>query len=816
MSYLQYKTRAMSSPQGKPKVYFCCHKSDFDRYFKVISDEILNEINCSVWYCPNDTAEEITPLYEGLQEMSLFVVPVTANLLCTENSALNVQLKIAAGLHIPILPLMQEKGLESIFNQKFGELQYLDKFCKDGTAITYEEKFRKYLHSHLTDDNTAESIRNAFDGYMFLSYRKKDRKYAKELMNLIHKTDCCRDIAIWYDEFLTPGENFNDSIKLSLKNSDLFVLAVTPNIANETNYILTTEYPMAVEMNKEILPVEIVPSDRTLIMNNYPGLPQIISAYQGNELSDILIKKISALNIAKNDNSPHHLYLIGLAYLLGIDVEPNINMAISLITQSAQKGDTCAMQRLSDIYKSGQGVETDHDKAIFWAEKRIEALEYDYNMYPDENKLNDLFWEMINLGSYYQDTGNVEKSKNIRFEALKITNNSEFINTNYIIERNLAYAYLYLGQAFNMEGDFDTAKKLSDRAYEIYENVISYLDDDSISSDMMRFLHEAALNAHMNGDIDSEEKYYLESFDRYKKIASESNNTDDMRLIADCYINLANVYLSKKQLKKSDEYYLMAHDIYRFVAEEKRTPDSKSDLAASYAAISNIYMKNGDSQSAVECAMKSLDIYIQADEEEASSYSKEKLALGYGVVAGVYSGMNDVDNAKLYYRKAFEIVFDLIDTEESFFIHRYHYLLYVELGDLLYNNNGMKSGFECYAKAYKICSEMKEKYNHRDIEKDLGNIYIKIAKAFKDNDETEDAEQYYYMALDIYTGLLNGTPSPSDYEKTSEIYYSLATLYEDTNREYLENAIGIMKYLSEACPEVERYKKLYELMKNRM
>ena len=95
---------------------------------------------------------------------------------------------------------------------KFGELQYLDPYAHDATAISYEEKLKKFLESVLISNEMAERIRKAFDAYIFLSYRKKDRKYANQLMRLIHSNPECRDIAIWFDEFLTPGESFKDSI----------------------------------------------------------------------------------------------------------------------------------------------------------------------------------------------------------------------------------------------------------------------------------------------------------------------------------------------------------------------------------------------------------------------------------------------------------------------------------------------------------------------------------------------------------------------------------------------------------------------------
>jgi hypothetical protein len=78
---------------------------------------------------------------------------------------------------------MQEPGLENIFNQMCGNLQFLDKSNRDKTTISYEEKLEKYLASVLTGDELTKKIREAFDAYIFLSYRKKDRKYAGRWQN---------------------------------------------------------------------------------------------------------------------------------------------------------------------------------------------------------------------------------------------------------------------------------------------------------------------------------------------------------------------------------------------------------------------------------------------------------------------------------------------------------------------------------------------------------------------------------------------------------------------------------------------------------
>lgn len=123
MATLNYKTRGNSNPQGKPRVYFCCHNDDFEKFFESISDEILSLQNCSVWYKDdNDYMNE--ELLVDLKEMQLFVMPVTTKLLCTENDALDVEFKFAVENHIPVLPLMQHKGLEQKFKKNVANYSF--------------------------------------------------------------------------------------------------------------------------------------------------------------------------------------------------------------------------------------------------------------------------------------------------------------------------------------------------------------------------------------------------------------------------------------------------------------------------------------------------------------------------------------------------------------------------------------------------------------------------------------------------------------------------------------------------------------------
>lgn len=341
----QYKTKGNVSPQGKRRVYFSCHPEDYERFFERISAEVLNITDCAVWYSKDEGYEDIDT---DLGQMNLLVVPVTTRLLTKPCRTMELDVPFALEHHIPILPLMQEGGLDELFSRNFGDLQYLDPNALDETAISYEEKLKKYLNSVLVGDELAEKVRAAFDAYIFLSYRKKDRKYANELMRLIHKNDFCRDIAIWYDEYLTPGENFNDAISYALKKSDLFTMVVTPNLVNEKNYVESVEYPEAMKQKKPILPVELEKTNHDALSKHYRDIPNSVDARNEIALSEALESALSRIVRRENDTDPQHSFFIGLAYLDGIDVEVDHERALSLITFAVKH----KLPRIQDSRKS--------------------------------------------------------------------------------------------------------------------------------------------------------------------------------------------------------------------------------------------------------------------------------------------------------------------------------------------------------------------------------------------------------------------------------------------------------------------------------
>lgn len=415
MAEFQYRTNDNAAPVGKPSVYFTCHPADWDRAWEPISRDILKYSDCAVYYTPDMSAAytEEQQLVD-LASMKLFVIPVSMKLLTTPNRAMDTDLAYAKRTGICILPVLLEPELDALYAlpENFGQLQYLDPMCADPTIIPYEEKLKKLLESVLISAEMTQRIRNAFDCYIFLSYRKKDRYYANELMRRIHGLPGCQNVAIWYDEFLNPGECFDIRIRQAMADSKLFALLVTPNLLEEPegkpNFVMGEEYPHARTLGMKILPAEMVTTDRKYLEEKFAKIPDCVDPYNRVTLQAAL-KNIAA-NGHKND--PEHTFLMGLAYLEGVDMEIDRDRALALITEAGEAELPEAMEKLFTMYRDGITVAQDHAMAATWAARLLDCC---LQVVGEEHKatigaMRNLAQSLDSLGQYAQATELYEKA----------------------------------------------------------------------------------------------------------------------------------------------------------------------------------------------------------------------------------------------------------------------------------------------------------------------------------------------------------------------------------------------------------------------
>lgn len=759
---LQYKTRGNTSPQGKSRVYFCCHPDDMATYFESISDDILASQNCSVWYAQDANAARDEAFLNDLAQMQLFVMPVSSNLMYKPSQALHVEFPFAVQHHIPILPLMQESGLEDVFNQKCGNLQFLDANARDVTAIPYQDKLKTFLSSVLIGDETAQKIRAAFDAYIFLSYRKKDRKYAQELMHLIHKNEFCRDIAIWYDEFLTPGENFNDAIKHALDKSDLFVMTVTPNLVCEPNYIMDIEYPMARDVGKLIIPAEMVQTDRDALCQNFKQLPTPTDARDSKALRQSLLSTVQALAIKENDDSPEHNFFIGLAYLGGIDVEIDHERALALITASAEAGLPEAINKLIQMYENGEGVARNYEAAIVWREKKILHAEKTYSDSHDEPSLHELFWAITACGSAYRSLGKESLAHEKHLYALSLLESSGMSEASPRILRDLAVCYRNLGVHCSNASDFDNAKIYHNKVLAITEQLFEASPSASTREDLIIAYITVGIPGYSGANAVS---YREKAIAIAEELVRETGSIRARELLVYAY-KYHGIFLKisgKKNLPLAKGYYEKMLPLAKELFIETGTLQAQRDLGDAYSLIASICESEGDTEAKLQWEEKCLEISEELAKKTHAVQDRSTLSSAYARFAMYYEQLGIRETALLYHQKEHAIRKEIAAISDSV------------------------PHLESFARS-----------NHG-----LGEYYRTAG-------DIDKAFEYYDQELSVQEQVARNTQSWMKYETLANTCHRIAGYHPKRKATYLQRALDIYRKLYEEHPEKNKFARLIE------
>ena len=806
MSILSFKTRNGISVRGIPKVYFCCHPEDFKIYFESISNEILAKQNCSIWYHGDKSVDYTDEFYDDLGQMQLFVIPVTSRFLQNSNAVLEKEFLFAVEHHIPILPLMQESGLDKRFNSVCGNIQYLDKYNTDSTCIEYDDKLGKFLSSVLVGDELAEKIRSAFDAYVFLSYRKKDRRYAQELMRLIHKNEFCRDIAIWYDEFLVPGEDFNSAIRDALQRSDLFVLTVTPNLVNEDNYIMKVEYPMARQENKPVLPCEMAETDRDALSQKYSGIPECRDGRDGIALSEGLMEHFRSIAIRENDSDPEHLFFIGLAYLNGIDVEVDRKRALELITCAAEKGLSEAVEKLVSMYSTGDGVRRDIGTALEWRKKLLEITQAEYGNTHDFNtayayiraefELANACYEM----NLYEEAKEYANALNTSCSIIPLVTECSALES-LELRHHTALASLLLGQIYHAENDFDKAKEEYDIAERMFLYIIEECDSPYILRDTSILYNKIAQLCKVRAEYERSLEYYNKALNIQRL---NKQYQGDALFIMDEVVSLfrmSEILRLRGDNKASTENLLAALEILDSLISLHGIKDFLGLKMMCLLSLADSYRVETDFEKALNIfeELSSLeDVYRKQTGETAYYFCAMRLAK----TAQICFQKADWESAIEYGEKALEIINtgNVISDEEIATGSSIHPILYTFVGYAYYTSRRDIEGCLRYIKQGVVLAD---DYLQRGVicnVPDFILIYSTYSDILQITEDTEESGKYLRKALELYE-----TQTP-DFENIRDIA-TACTLYMAVGKDHLLKGMA-----KEALEYMQKAESLYNKM----
>ena len=814
MSKLYYRIRTGEAPQGKPNVYFSCHPDDFNEYFKEYSDKILRVHNCVVWYESEPEADyDREDLEINLSQMQVFIMPVTRRLLTTKNRVMDMELPLALKKHIPVLPLLMEDNLDSAFSERFGDLQYLVPNDEDKTRRRFEYKFETFIKAVLADSSLTEKVRAAFAAYIFLSYRKVDRKKALELMRLIHRHPLYRDIAIWYDEFLTPGEDFNREIRQMLQNSDIFVLVVTPSLLEKDNYVMAKEYPAVIKQKKPILPIEMEETDRDRLEGYYEALPPCVPGEETEAFQAALSEKLTILPVKSYDDSPAHKFLIGAAYLEGIDVEIDNEKALELIMEAAEAGIPEAIEYLVVMYETGKGIKTDPREGIKWRKKQIKLLRERYEAELSDDRAEELIRKLWDLGEIqlYVDTLDAAEAtfNEVRSYTEKYENSDKYQYRKY-----LADSFDRLGGIFKERKDLEKAQEYYEKGCAVYEKLARENGTDEVYQDFMWSIYHLGDLMIMRGDLEGaqrcyekgcafEEELVLDESRRYlivwkaKKDASERVKADreeergyyeKKRITEEAelssghlswkYSRLRAIAGDRGDFRKAQMYFKREIAVFEKLIEDVGKSKLLLQLGMLYYDFGNTLEKDGNLGEAQEYYKKACTIYEEDAKEKRTDESRRDLIRIYEKLGSVAKKRNDLKGIKEYYEKACAIYEELADEKGTDESRRDLVRCYEKLGKLVEDYGDFDGAYGYYEKICFLYEKFLKKKETDELRRNLIRSYERLGDLFEDKQDFENAQRYYKKARAAAEALPEEKRALNDTESLAYIYFKLTGLAE--------------------------------------
>ncbi len=585
------KAKGTKVREQSQRIFLCLDIRNIQEADRLITDRLLPAVpnaDYVVSYLETpgvDSDEDL--LRNELKNTSIMVLWVTKELLDSRKSGGHwpVEYQLARELSVPIIPIVENEVLFPEFSRLSDAVH--------GIGITDKEYLLKYssqLSSYLYTKDEIKLIRDkAFTAEVFLSYRKKNIREAREFMRKLHDIKGFETISIWYDNSLTAGRNFDDEIKDSIKRGDAFVLLVTPDLATEGNYVQTTEYPFARENGKTVIPVEAIPTDVKHFEILYPGSERPVPINDPTVLSDVFITKLK-LCATDEPMSNERAYFLGLAYLSGNGVEMDRKRAFQLLETAAEGDNFAALHAcfpLCHHYGGGFTAATDYKNAYYYRMKSVVLSEQ--LLGPEHHDTAEAYYHMASL---CVDRGDFEQASKWSIKATKVCEKA--FGAEHLTS---AATYSLTGQVFIHKADYTQALICLEKALEIYEKTLG--SNDPKTATIYGNLSTTYIYL---GNFTKALEYSHKTLAVYEDLYGKNDSRTAM-----IYQNTSGIYIGLKDYTTALEWLNKALTSQKkvFMTEEHR------DVAITYNTLAVVYSNLKQYEKSLEMVKKALSINVR-------------------------------------------------------------------------------------------------------------------------------------------------------------------------------------------------------------
>ena len=737
---IAYKSRGTELPKQAQKVFLCYNGHDVADRDAIIYDLLSMDAgtDCVVSYLENfDAAIDEEQLRNELSTTQLLVIFATLDMLQSITPGeLPVEYRIAKELHTPIFPILNDDGLFNLYNEKLEATHCIAKLDTE-----YRVKLKAQMEALLVSEEIIAQVKEkAFTATVFVSYRREELSEVRRFMKAFHNMEGFESISVWYDYFLKAGRYFGSDIKESIINSDALVLIVTPDLATEGNYVQRLEYPFAQEIAKPVVPVEAVPTSHEQFYNLYPGAGCPIPLDDTTMLQAAFRKTLDASAFA-NQLDSERAYLLGMAYLKGINIEMDFDRAVRLFEAATKEYTTAsinAANQLASIYENGTGTNIDFNTALLWHQKTLVIQEKVLGIgHPDTTVTYN------NIANIYENQGDYAKA--LEWCQNNLKNCEKVFGIEHL---NTASAYNNIALIYSRQGDFDKALEWHQEALSIYEKVLGREHLYTATA-----YNNIALIYFRQADYAKALEWQQKDLEICEKVLGDEHPDT-----ATTYNNIARVYENQGDFTKALEWYQKALAICKKVLgrEHPHTATTYNNIALAY--------------SRQEEYDKALELYQEALKIREKVLGKEHpyTATTYNNIALVYQYQENYVKALELYQEALKIRERVLGKKHLDTGITYNNIagVYDSLGDY-------DKALEWYQKDLEICEELLGKEHP-----DTATTYNNIAGVYENQEDFDKALEWYQKALVIYEKILG-----KEHPDTIITYNNIASVYKNQKTE---------------------------------
>ncbi len=748
------KARGSAIPKRAQRVFVCYAVGDSGDRDRLVADVLSYDagVDCVVTYLkqPGMPANEAL-LKNELYESSAMVVLISdgfLNALDQGTPPWGYSLaKVTGGeIEVPVIPIVVDTKL-------------FDRFTKlHGIAMTdreYREKLKAQLGGFVLSEELIKEIASgAFSAKLFLSYRKKNLTQARAFMASFYQIPGFETIAIWYDNFLQAGHFFDEEIKESIINGDAFILLVTPELMEPGNYVLTEEYPFAKDQtDKRILAIEAAPTDRESFVCCYPG----VDAFTPLGKMEEAFRRTLPEGAFEQQTDSMKRFLLGMAFLKGIQVQKNTALAIQLLSKVAQGNDEAALrasEQLANCYEFGFIIKENDDEALRW---RKRCLEVSIWLFGGRGAKTATAYN--NLALVYEKTGDYKSAMDMYKEDLSIcleTLGAEHPDT-ATTYNNMAILYVDMG-------DNDEAVELHQLALSIRQRTLPPEHRDTAAS----YNNLALVYQKKGAYAKAAEGYHNAIAIRERLQGGEHMDT------AMTYMNYGSLLVEMGQYEEGKRYCKRAVKVVEDIWGEDHI-----NAAPAYSSLSGVYEKTGEYEKALELIRKAPEIT-----KRVRGGKHPDLATYYNNMALVLCHLGRQDQARTMAWQALEINLEAGEKGYTGGVN-----IHSILGQIAHQLGEYNQALELFGKDLAAAEQ-----TPNGLGPESGKLFINMAASYRAKGEYAKAFEMYARALKCCDRFMG-----PEHPDTAVVYNGLGVLYRHCER--LNEAVEMYEKALAICEE---------------